>query len=138
MPTEKPHTPEPLTSHDPYPRDLYADDVDPMAERRRNSRKFYDGVDAAIAARPKAPSYITTYTGDNDTGITLEHDDGHGTTIAVAMGRDADNLGRLLLTVTSLGDTVSVELPAANGLVESIRRVMGMTPDKAAPITGSR
>lgn len=134
MPTEKPHKPEPLTSHDPYPRDP-DEQPDPMRERRRNSRKFYAGVDAAIAARPKAPSYITRSEGSDEAGYTITHDDGLGTVIRV---EKSDTVGMFVLELTTAGDTARVELGlgVANVLDVVIRNVAGL--GVAAPITGSR
>lgn len=130
---EKPHRPEPLTRNDPYPP---AEERDPMAERRRNSAGFYAGVDAAIAARPAQPSYITSTEGDDEAGYTITLDDGLGTVIKVEPGEDG--IGRVL-EVTSLGDTVRVDLKGSldHVLYQVLRRVLGVDT-RVAPIVGSR
>lgn len=120
---------------------MHPDDRDPMAERRRNSAAHYDAVDDAIAAQPKAPTYIATTSRLEDAdGVgartVIRYDDGHDTTITVA----AQGLGRVRLEVASAGDTAAAEfdLHVAQVLDRVLRDVAGMTLDKAAPITGSR
>lgn len=124
--------PEHTTAHDPYPRD--PSQPDPMAERRRNSSGFYDDVDAAIAARATDPTH-TTHTEQDDTGYTITHDDGYGTTIRVDPG---ERVGRIRLEVASLGDTVDIEIPVgvADVLVSVLRTIGNM--DVVAPIGGHR
>lgn len=124
--TDQPHT----TSHDPYPRD--AAEGDPMAERRRNSRAFYDAVDDAIAGKGKAPTYIVRAEGDAEAGYTITLDDGYGTVVKVEPSEGGH--GRTL-EVTSLGDTVRVDLRG------SLDRILGgilAGAERVAPITGSR
>lgn len=137
MPTDKPHKPEPLTSHDPYPP-APDDQPDPMRERRRNSAAFYASVDAAIAARPPQPSYITRTEGTDEDGYTITHDDGYGTVIRVEPGEE---VARYVLEVTSLGETVRLDLSGSLGstLDNVLRRVLKLGPEHdRAKIVGSR
>lgn len=131
---DKPHRPAPLNANDPYPgRDL--EERDPMAERRRRSQRFYDDVDAAIAARPAQPTYITRSEETPD-GWVITLDDGYDTVIKI--GRAADQISRVL-EVTSLGDTVRVDLRGSldRVLYEVLRRDLGIDTN-VAPIVGSR
>lgn len=113
-------------------------DHDPMRDRRRNSAKFYDDVDAAVAARPKEPSHITTVTPleEPDEGIVIAVDDHDGTRITITV----PEAGRLSLTVATDTEDATVVLPLfAVGVLDGILRdLAGLTVEQAAPITGSR
>lgn len=130
---DKPHKPEPLTAHDPYPRP--PTERDPMAERRAGSAAFHDKVAAAIAAEPKAPTHVTRTEGTPEAGYTITHDDGYGTVIKVEPG---EHVGTFVLEVTSLGDRVRVQ--AGTGLAAILTATIGRVTDAArvAPIKGHR
>jgi len=119
------------TGHDPYPRN--PEEVDPLAERRRNSAAHHAAIEDAMAAIPAPPSH-TLRTEPTEDGYVIRYDDGYDTAIRV----DTPRVGRLRIEVASLGDTVSVELPlgAAQVLDSVLRHVAGL--DVAAPITGHR
>lgn len=111
------------------------DQPDPMAERRRNSAGHYAGVDAAIAARPAQPTHIARVE-PIEGGSRIAIDDGLGTTIDLLV----EEPGRITLVVNDgpYGAAAVISLSAAHVLDAVLRDVAGMTPDKAAPITGSR
>jgi hypothetical protein len=120
------------TAHDPRPP---ADEVDPMTDRRNGSAGFYAGVDRALAAQPARPSYTTRTEGTDEAGYVITYDDGLGTVIKV---EPTDRIGVTVLEVTSLGDTVRVELGAfaTDVLDKALRAVAGS--NIVSPIKGSR